>query len=140
MLPVVFPINTQIAIRHNALGKGTGLGIGENGNPAFTLQAAHHHAVAHGIGGLPHVGHCIRANASKADKHESTTYIQRQMQVRRLTPLECERLQGFSDGYTNIPGASDTARYKALGNSMAVNVMRAIGDRIKMVEEIGMKK
>lgn len=39
--------------------------------------------------------------------------------VRRLTPLECERLQGFPDGWTDIPGASDTARYKALGNSVA---------------------
>ena len=40
--------------------------------------------------------------------------------VRRLTPLECERLQGFPDGWTDIPGASDTARYKALGNSIAI--------------------
>ena len=50
--------------------------------------------------------------------------------VRRLTPLECERLQGFPDGYTKIPGASDSGRYKALGNSMAVPVMRWIGERI----------
>ena len=41
-------------------------------------------------------------------------------QVRRLTPKECERLQGYPDGYTNIPGASDSARYKALGNSFAI--------------------
>ena len=40
--------------------------------------------------------------------------------IRRLTPLECERLQGFPDGWTDIPGASDSARYKALGNSVAV--------------------
>ena len=56
------------------------------------------------------------------------------MGVRRLTPLECERLQGFPDGWTDIPGASDTALYKALGNSMAVPVMRWIGERIKRVE------
>ena len=56
-----------------------------------------------------------------------------QMAVRRLTPLECERLQGFPDGYTNIPGASDSGRYKALGNSMAVPVMRWIGERITAV-------
>ena len=56
------------------------------------------------------------------------------MGVRRLTPLECERLQGFPDGWTDIPGASDTARYKALGNSMCVNVMRWIGERIERVE------
>ena len=50
--------------------------------------------------------------------------------VRRLTPLECERLQGFPDGWTDIPGASDSARYKALGNSVAIPcvdfVMRGI--------------
>ena len=53
------------------------------------------------------------------------------MQVRRLTPVECERLQGFPDNYTNIPKAADGPRYKALGNSMAVPVMRWIGKRIK---------
>ena len=40
--------------------------------------------------------------------------------IRRLTPLECERLQGFPDGWTNIPAGSDSARYKALGNSVAI--------------------
>jgi DNA (cytosine-5)-methyltransferase 1 len=40
--------------------------------------------------------------------------------IRRLTPLECERLQGFPDGWTDIPDASDSARYKALGNSVAI--------------------
>ena len=54
--------------------------------------------------------------------------------VRRLTPRECERLQGFPDDYTLIPKASDTARYKALGNSMAVPVMRWIGQNIDKVE------
>jgi DNA (cytosine-5)-methyltransferase 1 len=63
------------------------------------------------------------------------------MQVRRLTPVECERLQGFPDGYTNIPWrkkpeAPDGPRYKALGNSMAVNCMRWIGERIQQVEDI----
>jgi DNA (cytosine-5)-methyltransferase 1 len=57
--------------------------------------------------------------------------------VRRLTPLECERLQGFPDGWTAInrrngKPAADGPRYKALGNSMAVNVMRWIGQRIEI--------
>jgi DNA (cytosine-5)-methyltransferase 1 len=53
------------------------------------------------------------------------------MAVRRLTPVECERLQGFPDGYTNIKeNCPDGGRYKALGNSMAVPVMRWIGERI----------
>ena len=52
------------------------------------------------------------------------------MRVRRLTPMECERLQGFPDRYTAIPKAKDGPRYKALGNSMAVPVMRWIGQSI----------
>jgi len=57
--------------------------------------------------------------------------------VRRLTPLECERLQGFPDNYTMITKKTkDTPRYKALGNSMAVPVMRWIGQRIDLVEGI----
>jgi DNA (cytosine-5)-methyltransferase 1 len=65
------------------------------------------------------------------------------MQVRRLTPRECERLQGFPDDYTAIPWRKKTAaqcpdgpRYKSLGNSMAVPVMRWIGERIDLVEEV----
>ena len=60
------------------------------------------------------------------------------MQVRRLTPVECERLQGFPDGYTNIPWrgkpeSPDGPRYKALGNSWAVPCARWIGERIKAI-------
>lgn len=65
-------------------------------------------------------------------------YIQQHMAVRRLTPVECERLQGFPDGYTMIPwrgkpaeDCPDGPRYKSLGNSMAVPVMAWIGKRIK---------
>ena len=61
--------------------------------------------------------------------------------VRRLTPVECERLMGFPDGWTAIPWRGrpasecpDGARFKALGNSMAVNCMRFIGERIALVE------
>lgn len=53
--------------------------------------------------------------------------------VRRLTPVECGRLQGFPDQYTNIPNAKDSPRYAALGNSMAVPVMRWIGERLLQV-------
>lgn len=53
--------------------------------------------------------------------------------VRRLTPLECERLQGFPDNWTNIKGASDTARYKALGNSVAIPCVKWIMRRIAEV-------
>lgn len=60
--------------------------------------------------------------------------------VRRLTPTECERLQGFPDKYTNIPFRckpdTDGHRYKALGNSKAVPVVRWIGERIKLVNNL----
>lgn len=63
------------------------------------------------------------------------------MAVRRLTPVECERLQGFPDNYTNIPWrkkpeSPDGPRYKALGNSMAVPVMHWIGRNIQVVDGI----
>lgn len=61
--------------------------------------------------------------------------------VRRLTPTECERLQGFPDDWTKVPyrgktadECPDTPRYKAIGNSMAVPVMSWLGRRIEMVE------
>lgn len=93
--------------------------------------------VAYGVSEKPDAAHCLRSGASKADKHESTTYILQKMQVRRLTPLECHRLQGFPDHYLHqVKGATDSAMYKALGNSMAVPVMRWIGERIQMVQDI----
>ena len=64
-------------------------------------------------------------------------------QVRRLTPLECERLQGFPDGWTDVEyngkPAPDSKRYFCLGNSMAVPVMKWIGERIQTVDEITAK-
>lgn len=63
--------------------------------------------------------------------------------VRRLTPKECERLQGFPDDWTKIPyrgksaeQCSDAPRYKAIGNSMAVPVMKWIGERIDQVDKL----
>ena len=68
----------------------------------------------------------------------TTVAVATQIRVRRLTPLEAERLQGFPDNYTAITfqgrKAADGPRYKAIGNSMAVPVMRWIGERIAMVE------
>ena len=72
----------------------------------------------------------------------SAPQVVRHMQVRRLTPLECERLQGFPDNHTRIPWRGkpeaecpDGPRYKAIGNSMAVPVMRWIGERIQICEK-----
>ena len=75
-----------------------------------------------------------------SDGNGAEHVVKQGMQVRRLTPRECERLQGFPDDYTLIPYrggyAADGPRYKALGNSMAVPVMRWIGTRIELVDEI----
>jgi len=74
------------------------------------------------------------AQALRAGAEHNYQFVRHEMAVRRLTPVECERLQGFPDGWTDIkPGGKDTPdspRYKALGNSMAVPVMRWIGERI----------
>lgn len=90
--------------------------IGENISPTLT------NAMGSGGGHIPIVGN---------------------MSVRRLTPVECERLQGFPDGYTDIkPNGKETPdghRYKALGNSMAVPVMRWIGERINSYETMRSK-
>ncbi|NBX97241.1 DNA cytosine methyltransferase [bacterium] len=72
---------------------------------------------------------------------KQTSYLRQGFQVRRITPTEAERLQGFPDGYTDIPWrgkdhAPDGPRYKALGNSMAVPVMRWIGERIAVIDTV----
>jgi DNA (cytosine-5)-methyltransferase 1 len=73
----------------------------------------------------------------------NTPLVQQPMAIRRLTPKECERLQGFPDDWTKIPYRNkeadqcpDGPRYKACGNSMAVPVMRWIGERINLIESI----
>ena len=80
--------------------------------------------------------------AARSDQ-DTASCVASGLSVRRLTPTECERLQGFPDNFTQIPYRNkpaekcpDGPRYKALGNSMAVPVMRWIGRRIQAVEEI----
>lgn len=178
---VALPINTQIATRGEKMGEGTGFGIGEDGEPAFTLQAAHSHAVAFAQNQRDEVRIMDKAGALAAEPGmKQQTYIAQgvsirgrdggataelsgdistalrasqgggdkphvmtEMAVRRLTPIECERLQGFPDNFTQIPwrnktpeNCPDSPRYKALGNSMAVPVMRWIGERIDLVQNI----
>ena len=82
----------------------------------------------------------LRAEGENRPSRPSNV-ISQTMQVRRLTPTECERLQGFPDGWTAIPwkkkladDCPDGPRYKALGNSMAVNCMEWIGQRINAIQ------
>jgi site-specific DNA-cytosine methylase len=80
---------------------------------------------------------CLPASGHSDGSHQGVG-VATAMAVRRLTPRECERLQGFPDNYTLVEyrkkPAADGPRYRALGNSMAVPVMRWIGERIAMVE------
>jgi DNA (cytosine-5)-methyltransferase 1 len=123
-----------------------GLEMGQNGmgisdkDGAYTVDTMGGQGV--GIGGRD-TGYTLRANPSHSgDKGDGgvNTNLAICGTVRRLTPRECERLQGFPDDYTLIPyrgkPATDGHRYKALGNSMAVPVMNWIGKRIQMVEQI----
>jgi len=76
----------------------------------------------------------------RANMGDNQVSMANSMAVRRLTPIECERLQGFPYNYTNIKeNCPDGARYKALGNSMAVPVMRWIGERINTYETMRSK-
>lgn len=76
----------------------------------------------------------LNASSQRYD-FESETLVQSTPGVRRLTPTECERLQGFPDGWTS--GQSDTARYRQLGNAVPVPVARWIGARIMAIESQG---
>ena len=86
------------------------------------------------------VSNCLSSHQPRIMSHHAQTFIQ-DMAVRKLTPIECERLQGFPDGYTNIKeNCPDGHRYKAMGNSMAVPVMKWIGKRIELVSKTNKEK
>jgi len=146
-----------IALAENTIGRqpmNGGNGDGYTvGGPMYTLNATGVHGVAHpahafkirgvghytgtnggvvkpGTGGSGYMGQDEKAYTIATSQDQQ---IMHDMAVRRLTPTECERLQGFPDGYTDImPETPDGPRYKALGNSMAVPVMRWIGSRIAL--------
>jgi DNA (cytosine-5)-methyltransferase 1 len=117
---------------------------------SYTLDAAATQGVAYSIREDAIAGNfsatplevtpALQALRPSVQSHHAQTFIAQQMAVRRLTPVECERLQGFPDNYSNIPWrgkpeSPDSLRYKAMGNSMAVPCMKWIGERIEMVEK-----
>lgn len=73
-------------------------------------------------------GISVSLNARGGGLGAKTGLYQLKNKIRRLTPVECERLQGFADNWTK--GVSDTQRYKQLGNAVTVNVIEAIGEKI----------
>jgi DNA (cytosine-5)-methyltransferase 1 len=134
--------NVPIAMQGNLIGRDAGgpngVGVSDN-NTMYTLTKADVHAVAFGWQNSQSQGMSVDSISPTLDKSKTPATMQN-MAVRRLTPVECERLQGFPDSYTNIPKAADGNRYKALGNSMAVPVMRWIGERINQYEQRGVEK
>jgi len=141
--------NVPIALAENTIGRqpkngGNGTGFTENG-PMYTLNATGVHGVAYGFEpgiakreGEPNRFVEEQSPTLRANMGDNQTAVANQMAVRRLTPIETERLQGFPDDYTNIPWrkkseSPDGPRYKAMGNSMAVPVMKWIGQRIKEI-------
>ena len=116
-------------------GKGNDLGIGKPGDPMNTLDTSSRHAVAFDAYNSSVTGTVIKTLDTGSDYHHVPNVYSPTMAVRRLTEVECERLQGFPDNYTNInENCPSGVRYKALGNSMAVPVMRWIGERINNYE------
>ena len=130
-----------------------GNGMGYQENVAYTLTGFDRHAVCS-------VSEVVGALCKGDEKGAGSQYVEQGkcvvdlytcepagdkdlpiLLIRRLTPLECERLQGFPDGWTDIPGASDSARYKALGNSVAIPcvdfVMKCMADAIRESERYG---
>lgn len=123
-----------------------GNGIGYQENVAYTLTGFDRHAVFRRQRVDAFTADEIACTQSARQSKDATDLILHTCElmgdkdlpillIRRLTPLECERLQGFPDGWTDIPGASDSARYKALGNSVAIPcvdfVMKCMADAIR---------
>jgi len=153
----------QIAVAHALKGggfdgseDGTGRGVpliafdttqitsGENrcnpqaGDPCHPIPAhGHAPAIAFNARQDPDISGAV---THPIDTDGQSIGVLARWRVRRLMPVECERLQGFPDGYTDVPRdgkpAADGPRYKALGNSMAIPPMRWIGQRLDIVERL----
>ncbi len=114
--------------------KNGGNGTGFSEELCYTLTTADRHAV------------CMADGTARAAVDEELAgtikrggmppIVASEYIVRRLMPVECERLQGFPDGWTDLGGTADAPRYKACGNSMAVPVINYIGRRIEAVDSI----
>ena len=132
-LKISAPMAITASILVDTLQGGNGLGCQDD--LAYTLTATDRHAVysRQRVDDFRH--NDVASTQSARQYKDATDLICQQAEacahlIRRLTPLECERLQGFPDGWTDIPGASDSARYKALGNSVAIPCVEFIMSRI----------
>ncbi len=120
-----------------------GNGCGYQENLAYTITTVDRHAVYVRQRVDEFKNDDIASTQSARQAKDATDLVvepdrQYAQLIRRLTPLECERLQGFPDDWTNIPGASDSARYRALGNSVAIPCVEFIMRSLKEVASLGM--
>jgi DNA (cytosine-5)-methyltransferase 1 len=136
---VAYPIDTRNALRdpekYDAQNR-QGLGIGNDGDPMATLTSAHVNAVAYDEynDSINETHHALRAGTK-----QSTGVLEPTMAVRRLTPLECERLMGWPDDHTRYKAdgteQADTHRYKQCGNGIASPVAEWIGKQLMKLDE-----
>lgn len=152
-LPLVSEMPETLCILGNTVDcapKNGGHGLGVQEDLAFTLTSEHRHAVFTRQRSDRFREDDIASTESAQQDKDATDLIYQAAQqaateaiaqkcaselpqlIRRLTALECERLQGFPDGWTNLPGASDSARYRALGNSVAIPCVEFIMRGIAM--------
>ena len=122
-----------------------GNGCGYQQDLAYTLTALDRHAVYARQRVDEFKNDNIASTQSARQAKDATDLVvesdrQYAQLIRRLTPLECERLQGFPDSWTNIPGASDSARYRALGNSVAIPCVEFIMKSLREVTELEAEK
>ena len=120
-----------------------GNGCGYQENLAYTITTVDRHAVYARQRVDEFKNDDIASTQSARQAKDATDLVmepdrQYAQLIRRLTPLECERLQGFPDDWTNIPGAADSARYRALGNSVAIPCVEFIMKSLNEVVSLGM--
>ena len=126
-----------VCITGNAIDRqlfNGGNGIGYQEDIAYTMTATDHHTVYSRQRVDVFQDNDVASTESARQYKDATDLVYQAadspLLIRRLTPLECERLQGFPDGWTDLPGASDSARYKALGNSVAIPCVEYVMRRI----------
>ena len=140
-----------ICITGNAIDRqpqNGGNGIGWQRNIAYTLTATDRHSVFSRQRVDQFKEDDIASTESARQYKDATDIVCRPVSewsdafchlLRRLVPLECERLQGYPDGWTDVPGASDSARYKALGNSVAIPCVEYLMERVALVIALGLE-
>ena len=146
-LPLALQPEPTMCICGNAIDRqprNGGNGIGIQNDVAYTLTSADRHAIFRRQRVDKFREDDTASTQSARQGKDATDLICQPSRdtlavflIRRLTPLECERLQGFPDGWTDMPGASDSARYKALGNSVPVPCVEYIMAGIARAAEGG---